>query len=65
MRSIEIKEKIDSNNKIIQQLMSPNTFTLNNTIAELLKENATLQAQCNHIYEDGYCIWCYKEEPHD
>lgn len=65
MRSIEIKEKIDSNNKIIQQLMSPNTFTLNNTVAELLKENATLQTQCDHIYEDGYCIWCYKEEPHD
>ena len=34
-----IKEKIDENNKIIESLMTPNQFTLNNTIAKLLKEN--------------------------
>lgn len=57
-----IKEKIDENNKIIESLMTPNQFTLNNTIAKLLKENSKLQKHCNHEFEDGYCIYCYKEE---
>ena len=42
--------------------MSPNIFTLNNTVAKLLKENEELQNICNHSFEDGYCIYCYKEE---
>ena len=37
-----IKEKIDKNNEIIERIMSPNVFTLNNTVAKLLKENEEL-----------------------
>ena len=37
-----IKEKIDENNKLIEKIMSPNIFTLNNTVAKLLKENEEL-----------------------
>lgn len=62
MRGIEIKEQIDSNNKLIEELMRPNTFTLNNTISKLLKENADLQNQCQHDFEEGFCVYCYKEE---
>ena len=62
MNNLEIKEKIDLNNKIIQEIMSPNVFVLNNTINELLQENEKLQAQCKHEFDDnGYCIYCYKE----
>lgn len=57
-----IKEKIDENNKIIESLMTPNQFTLNNTIAKLLKENQQLQNECNHDFQNGYCIYCYKEK---
>jgi hypothetical protein len=32
MHNIEIKERIDSNNKLIEDLMKPNMFVLNNTI---------------------------------
>ena len=39
MTQLEIKEKIDANNKVIESLLNPNMFTLNNTIKELLKEN--------------------------
>lgn len=59
---LKIKQKIDENNKIIETLLTPNQFTLNNTIAELLKENQQLQKECNHDFEDGYCIYCYKEK---
>ena len=62
MTNLEIKQKIDMNNKIIESLLSPTTFTLNNTIKELLKENDVLQAQCTHNFVDGYCEYCYMEE---
>ena len=62
MQGLEIKRKIDENNKIIESLMTPNIFSLNNTIAELLSENRELQRNCSHKFEQGYCIYCYKEE---
>lgn len=58
----EIKEKIDFNNKIIRDMFNPNQFTLNNTVRELLEENARLQEECEHKYSEGYCIYCYKEK---
>lgn len=57
-----IKNKIDENNKIIEAIMTPNVFTLNNKIAELLKENAELQSHCDHDFERGYCKYCYKDK---
>lgn len=63
MNGKEIKAKIDYNNQLIEGMLSPNKFTLNNTVAELLRENEELQKQCQHEYLDGYCIYCYKEEP--
>ena len=59
----DIKMQIDYNNQMIESLLSPNKFTLNNTVARLLKENDELQKQCEHNFQDGYCIYCYKEEP--
>lgn len=63
MSNLEIKKRIDANNKIISKLFAPNIFTLNNTVSELLNENERLQKQCIHEYEDGFCIYCYKEAP--
>lgn len=62
MTNLEIKEKIDANNKLIETLLNPNTFTLNNTIRDLLEENGQLQTQCTHNFVDGYCEYCYVEE---
>ena len=62
MTNLEIKQKIDANNTLIETLLSPTTFTLNNTIKDLLKENDILQAQCTHSFVDGYCEYCYMEE---
>ena len=39
MKGIEVKQKIDINNSLIEKAMSPNIWTLNNTIKELLIEN--------------------------
>lgn len=62
LTNLEIHERIDRNNKIIEDCFSPNVFTLNNTVRELLKENEELQHQCSHTFQDGYCIYCYKEK---
>lgn len=62
MRGFDVKRKIDANNALIEKLMTPNQYTLNNTIRDLLKENEEYQNQCPHEYEEGYCIYCYKEE---
>lgn len=63
MTPMEIHKKIVENNKTIQDLFSPNIFTLNNMVSDLLKENAALQAQCPHKFVDGYCEYCLLEEP--
>lgn len=59
---LEIKEQIDRNNGLIEKFLTPNQFTLNNTVSQLLGENAKLQKQCQHEFEEGYCIYCYKSE---
>ena len=56
----EIKLKIDQNNLEIELFLKPNQFVLNNKISELMQENASLQEQCPHNFQDGYCIYCYK-----
>lgn len=65
MTNLEIKQRIDGNNKIIQDAFSPNRFVLNNVIKDLLKENEDLQKQCAHSFVDGYCEYCYMEELED
>lgn len=64
-RLLFIKNKIDANNEVIEKCFTPNIFTLNNVVAELIEENRKLQQECTHEYENGYCIWCYKEENSD
>lgn len=62
MTNLEIKQKIDTNNKLIETILSPSEFTLNNTVRDLIAENAELQKQCTHNFIDGYCEYCYMEE---
>lgn len=57
-----IKSKIEENNKQIEQLLSPNTFILNNQVSALLSENKILQNKCHHRFTNGYCDFCGKEK---
>lgn len=61
-KNIEIFNKIEENNKLIAQVLSPNLWVLNNTVADLIKENEQLQKECTHKFEDGFCVFCYKAE---
>lgn len=62
MTNLEIKEKIDSNNRTIERILNPSQFILNNTVKELLKENDELQKLCKHSFVEGYCEYCYKNQ---
>lgn len=48
MTQIEIKEKIDANNRRIEENFNPSVFELNSEIAELLQENTELRKHCLH-----------------
>lgn len=56
MNGIEIRSKIDENNKIIQQLL--NKFILNNDLKKLMDENEQLRKECPHNFVDGVCEYC-------
>lgn len=62
VNQLEIYEKIRENNRLIQEAMQVNIFTLNNTVSELLEENRQLQIMCQHEFEDGACKYCLKME---
>ena len=62
MTNLQIKDAIDKNNKLIEQLLNPSEFTLNNAVRDLLAKNAELQAQCEHSFVDGFCEYCYLME---
>lgn len=59
---LEIKNKIDTNNRLIESLLDPATFVLNNEISGLINENEKLRESCPHEFEDGLCIYCGKKE---
>lgn len=60
-KGLDIKRQIDLNNRLIEEALRPNQFTLNNTVASLLIEIDSLQKQCPHEYDkEGFCIYCYK-----
>ena len=61
MNKMEIHERIKFLNKQIEKCLKPNEFTLNNLVVELSKEIDELQKQCEHEFEEGYCIYCFKE----
>ena len=65
MTQLARKEKIDANNKLIQEILNPSQFTLNNVVRDLLEENAQLQRECEHSFVDGYCEYCYLEDPNN
>lgn len=59
MTQLQIKEQIDKNNAMIEMLINPSQFTLNNAVRDLLAQNAELQSQCKHNFVDGFCEYCY------
>lgn len=59
MTQLEIKKQIDENNAMIEMLINPSQFTLNNAVRDLLAKNAELQSLCEHNFVDGFCEYCY------
>lgn len=57
--SIEIRKEIDKLNQQLKEIITPNQFVMNNSIAEIANKITALQGQCSHEFdEDGFCIYC-------
>ena len=55
----EVAERIKANNEIIESEIQPAFFVLNEKIANAMKENEMLRAQCPHVYTaDHVCKFC-------
>ena len=62
MTGLQIKAAIDQLNSLMETLLNPSVFTVNNEVIALTKEIETLQNQCPHSFVEGYCEYCYKRE---
>lgn len=56
MNGLEIRAKIRENNKKIEEALR--TFILKDDINKYLDENQKLREKCEHIFENGICIYC-------
>ncbi len=56
MSGIEIRKKIDENNKKIRKALD--RFVLTDEIQQLMKDNDSLRANCQHHFVDGTCEYC-------
>lgn len=58
----ETYSKIHDLNHELMNAIDPSSFVLNDKVRELQEKIAAVQANCDHIWEDGFCIVCGKEE---
>ena len=56
MNGLEIRKRIDANNRKIQKAL--NKFTLTDEINQLMQENADLRAHCPHEFTGTFCRFC-------
>jgi len=56
-----IAKRVAEINEQLEQLITPNYFTLNTKVSNLIHELDLLQAECKHEFKDGICIYCGKE----
>lgn len=57
----EIKQAIYNLELAINELFTPEFFTLNDQISVLNQQIKSLQQQCPHQFENDRCIWCHTE----
>ena len=60
--SNEIRKKIDALNADLERTILPGFFTLNKEAAIIYNKIAALQAECDHVFVNGVCKYCDKEE---
>ena len=47
----------------LMQSIDPSSFVLNPETVALRQQIEEAQNHCDHIWQDGFCIVCNKEEP--
>ena len=63
MTGEEIKNRLEENNRKIEEILKTDTFTLNHDIVNLMAINDELRDACPHEYNsNGICIYCLTEK---
>lgn len=56
MNGLEIRNRIDENNKKIHAAL--NKFVLTDEINQLMKDNEEMRIICKHDFVNGWCKYC-------
>lgn len=62
MEGEAIRKQILFNNRKIDELYDPSTFTFQPEVSKYIKANEELTRICPHIFQNGKCIYCGKTE---
>lgn len=62
MDGLEVFAKIEPKKKRLEDIFDPTTFVLNKEAEQLQQEIAELQKHCPHVFNEGICRYCGKEE---
>lgn len=54
--------KVEQKKKRLEDILDPTTFVLNPEAEQLQQEIMELQEKCPHVFVDGICKYCGKEE---
>lgn len=59
MDQFEIHARVVEKNRQIKELLTPDSFVLNEAVRDLLDEIRSLQSMCKHEFdEQDHCIYC-------
>lgn len=59
MDQFEIHAQVVEKNRQIKELLTPDSFVLNEAVRDLLDEIRSLQSVCKHEFDEkGRCIYC-------
>ena len=63
MTGEEIKNRLEENNKMIEEILKTDTFTLYYDIVNFMTINDELRDACPHEFNsNGICIYCLTEK---
>ena len=46
----------------LMEVLDPTAFVLNPKVLEIYRDIESVQQECDHIWENGHCVVCNKEE---
>lgn len=62
---LQIYNRVKSIEDEIASIADPSTFVYNPKIGQLIMQLTEVQNECEHVFDDGFCIICGRPEDDD